>query len=540
MRVALIQINSWLGDFKANAQEIIKEIQKAHKEGCDLAILPEAALFGYHPCDLLERSSIVKAQLKEMQNLHKKIPKGMAVIVGAITPNTSKQGKPWHNSAVWLERGLKPKVFAKELLPTYDVFDESRHIEPGKAANNVMVWRRKRILVTICEDIWGWPEAHSSRSASYKRNPLKKVKGKVDLVINLSASPFSKGKLKRRHKVVSLTAKHFRAPMIYVNMVGSQDELIFDGGSFAVDKSGKVICECARFVTDFNILDLPSLTGGRRPRLTSDQDIRHQALLLGLRDFSRKNGFAKVHLGLSGGVDSAVVACLAVEALGKDQVTGFAMPGPFSDAKSLKLAQKLAHNLGIKLHEVPISSMYESMVSALDQSLGKAPFGILHENIQARLRAMVLMGYANRERSMLLATSNKSELATGYSTLYGDMCGGLMPIGDLLKGEVYQVAEYYNRSTELIPPEIISRPPSAELRPGQKDQDSLPPYDELDVAVEKLVEDYGEAKTTVEKLVLHMLMTSEFKRWQAPPILKVSDHAFGRGRRLPLSHRAIC
>lgn len=536
MKIALAQMNSWLGDFERNFNKLEECVARAKAENCDLVVFPEAAIFGYHPCDLLERPSVVEAQMKWLKKLHSSLPRGIGVLVGAFIPNPAKFGKPYFNAAVFLEAKKKIKVFAKELLPTYDVFDEGRHIEPGRIRDNVLLWRGHRILVTICEDIWAWPNPKGPRFSSYEYNPLKEVKGRVDFILNLSASPYAKSKLKNRQRVVGLTAKHFRAPMVYVNLAGGQDELIFDGGSFAVDKRGQILLQCQRFQEDFQIFEFEQ--GPKAPLKRSDVEFQKLAIVLGLRDYVRKTGFEKVHLGLSGGVDSAVVVCLAVEALGADNVTAFALPGPFSSDASLKLAKDLAERLKVKFLEVQISGLYEAACHQVEQALGAQPFGIFNENLQARLRALVLMGYSNRERSLLLATSNKSELATGYSTLYGDMCGALMPIGDLLKKDVYALARHFNERAEVIPSEIIARAPSAELRPNQKDQDSLPPYAELDAIVEKLVEGARPAKSATEKRVLDMLMKSEFKRWQSAPILKVSDHAFGRGRRFPVAHRS--
>lgn len=538
MKIGLVQINSWLGDFAGNGAKILNSARRAHAEACDLVVFPEAALFGYHPCDLLERPKVVEAQLKELNHIHKAMPKGMGILVGAIGVNPKREGKPYHNAAVLLEKGRPKRWFNKQLLPTYDVFDEGRHIEPGRIRDNVIRWRGQVILVTVCEDIWGWPAPQGHRFASYMHNPLKEVKGPVDLVINLSASPYAENKVKQRHRVVTATAKHFRCPMIYVNMVGAQDELVFDGGSFVITAAGKGLVQCKHFEEDFLCLDIetPPKPKALERRRTLD-DFR-AALVLGLRDFVRKNGFSKVHLGLSGGIDSAVVACIAAEALGPENVIGVGMPGPFSSAESLTLARVLAQNLEIQWREQEITPTYNSLLQGLEASIGKSEFGVMHENLQARVRAIVLMAIANREGSLLMATSNKSELATGYSTLYGDMCGAIMPIGDLLKHEVYAMAEHYNREREVIPRLIIDRPPSAELRPNQKDEDSLPPYDVLDPAVKKIVEGYRSAKGEVEERVLGMLLRSEFKRWQAPPILKVSDHAFGRGRRFPLAHKA--
>ncbi len=539
MRIALAQINSLLGDFEGNKAKIMDNIRRAVERRCDLVVFPEAALFGYHPVDLLERPSLVEAQEKVLREIHKEIPKSIAVLIGAFTRNYSKKGKGFWNAAIFLEKGKKAKIFAKQLLPTYDVFDESRHIEPGRVADNLLKWRGKRILVTICEDIWGWPRKDNEFFSTYGRNPLLDVKPrKIDLVLNLSASPFTQSKMKNRLTVVKATAKYFKCPMVYVNMVGGQDELIFDGGSIAVDKTGKIIAQNVRFEEDLNVVDLTEMKGAHRELAKDPQEIVRSAIVLGLRDFLRKCGFSRVHLGLSGGIDSALVACLAADAVGPSNVTGIMLPGPFTSPDSTKWSIALAKNLGIELKEVSIVPAYKQALADFEKTFGKQDFGIMNENLQARLRGIQLMAFSNREKSMLLGTSNKSEFAVGYSTLYGDMIGGLFPIGDLLKTEVFALSRYYNSQAQIIPTEIIDRPPSAELRENQKDQDSLPPYDQLDEVIKKLVVGFQPVKTDLEKRVLDMMMKSEFKRWQSAPVLKVSDHAFGRGRRFPLAHRA--
>lgn len=540
MRVAVAQINPILGNFLANQDKILKFITKAKDHKCDLIVFPEAALFGYHPFDLLERKNIVKEQLKFLNQIEKKMPKGIYAVVGAITLNLAKLGKPYFNSAVVLEKGKKQKIFHKQLLPTGDVFDEARFIENGDISKNKFTIKNKNILITICEDIWAWPDKKGN--SFYKENPLNKIKSKFDLVINISASPFYPGKINRRKELATLTAKKFSADVLYVNMVGAQDEIIFDGSSFAVDKKGKIIFECLKFEEDFTFFDqeLKSSNSTRKtiPKISTIEELR-QAIVLGIRDFCNKAGFEKIHIGLSGGIDSAVVACLAADALGPQQIMGLALPGPFSEEKSLNLAQKLAKNLKIQFTDLSIVEGYSILKSEIDSKFNLTEFSVTHENLQARLRGTLLMAFANAKNSLLLSTSNKSEFATGYSTLYGDMCGGLVPIGDLTKAQVYDLAKLYNSQYELIPQEIIDRAPSAELRPNQKDQDSLPPYDKLDKSVVNLVENCKEAISETDRWLLPVLLKTEFKRWQAAPILKVSKHSFGRGRRLPIAHQAL-
>ncbi len=537
MRIALAQINPTLADFESNQEKIISFIQQAQQRKCDLVIFPECALFGYHPFDLLERSKIVEKQEAEFKKIMKKIPPGLGVIFGLITKNPKKKGRPYFNSAVFLVKGQKPRFFHKQLLPTGDVFDEARFIEPGDFSKNYFQWKGKKFFLTICEDIWAWEDKKGH--SAYAENPLAKVKRqKIDMVINLSASPYFVGKMAKREYVAGKTASYFKAPIMYVNLVGAQDEIVFDGGSFVLDKKGKKILSCHQFVEDINVIDINTWeVWNKTPRLSATEELR-KALVLGIQDFCKKTGIKKVHLGLSGGIDSAVVAALAVDAVGPSQVMAFGLPGPFNAPQSLSLAQELAKNLGVDFQVVDIKSMYEEVLKSLEQGLGLTGFGVVHENLQARLRGMTLMAYANKENSLLLTTSNKSEYAAGYSTLYGDMCGGLAPLGDLTKGQVYELARYYNQQGEVIPAEIIDRAPSAELRPNQKDQDTLPPYEDLDKSVSYLVERSGVAKTATDKWLLPVLMRTEFKRWQAPPIVKVSQHSFGRGRRYPIAHKA--
>lgn len=537
LRVALAQINSVLGDFDGNRKKILEFAERAADKKCDLVVFPELALFGYLPGDLLERRSVIDAQLKELEKLVRQFPKSIAGLVGAVTLSGKKIGKPYYNSAVLIVAGKKPRHFHKELLPTYDVFDENRHLERGHLSENAFVFKGKRIQVTICEDIWGWEL--SDHQSNYLENPLVPLKGtKPDLVVNLSASPFTREKEKDRLTIVQKTARHFKAPMVYVNMVGGQDELVFDGGSLAVDASGKTFARCIRFAEDLNVIEVPESRGGMHAETLSDHEALRQALVLGIRDFARKTGIERAHLGLSGGIDSALVVCLAVDALGPARVTGVTLPGPFNAEASRRLAQLLAKNLGIRLLNAPISTTYEIALEAVHKAYGSFDFGTVNENLQSRLRGLFLMALSNKESSLLLTTGNKSEYATGYATLYGDMCGGLAPIADLLKEDVYALSRLYNAQAEIIPEEIITRAPTAELRPNQKDQDSLPPYPELDAAVSNLVEKQRPAKTSVEKWTLAALVRTEFKRWQGAPIIKVTRHAFGRGRRVPIAHRA--
>ena len=539
LRIALAQTNSRLGDFEYNYEKILSFTLRARERRCDLVLFPEASLFGYHPVDLLERASIVAEQEKYITRLSKEIPKDLGIIIGAIVPNATKKGKAFWNAAILIERGKKPVIFPKQLLPTYDVFDESRHIQPGDTTKNIFKFKGHRILMTICEDIWAWPVDKGPKYSRYEENPIKKVKkGSVDLVLNMSASPFTNTKFRDRRFVTGQTVKHLGAPMVYVNMVGAQDELIFDGGSFALNAKNKLIAQCVRFDEDFNVLDLETEEGSVLEVPEEGLETIRRALVLGIKDFVSKTGFQKVHLGLSGGIDSAVVACLAADAIGPMNVHGIGLRGPFTSDKSVALAKQLAENLHIGWSDMSIEGMYESSNKEFERTFGKQEFSVVNENMQARLRGLLLMAYSNKNNSLLIGTSNKTELAVGYATLYGDMCAGIMPIGDLLKTQVYELARHYNAEFELIPKEIIDRPASAELRAGQKTEESLLPFKELDPTVQHLVEDLKPPRSDQERRVLKMLYMSEFKRWQAAPILKVSNHAFGRGRRLPIAHKA--
>lgn len=539
MRIALAQINAHLGNFAENYQKIIEYAERAKERRCDIVLFPESTLFGYHPMDLLKRDSVVTEEIKFIQKISKSIPKGIVVIFGAFTKNPSARGKPYYNTAIALQQNKRPWVCHKELLPTYDVFDDARHIEPGDMAKNIFHYKGKKILITICEDIWAWPVGGQSKKSYYEINPIKKIRpGSVDLVLNLSASPFYTHKMQKRLEVTRATAKYLRAPMVYVNMVGGQDELIFDGGSFAINKNGKILTQCAQFTEDLGVVDFATQVGTTNELSVSTEENLRAAIVLGIRDFVHKTGQSKIHLGLSGGIDSALVACLAVDALGAEKVKVYAMPGPFSSKKSLFLARKLAKNLHVEFKVLPIHVAYKKMVQSVDAALGMTKFGVMHENIQARIRGLMLMAVCNREGGLLLNTSNKSEFAVGYSTLYGDMAGAFSPIGDLLKRDIVSLSKHYNSEIEIIPEEIISRSPSAELRPGQKDQDTLPPYSLLDNSVVNIVEKGASAKSKSDKFLLQKLMASEFKRWQSPPILKVSEHSFGQGRRMPIAHKA--
>ncbi len=537
MRIAIAQTNPTICHFEKNLEEMLRQVKLAAEKKSELIIFPECCVFGYHPFDLLERQELVKQQLQLLKKFVKQLPDEIHVLLGAITLNPRKTGRPYFNSALLVKKNKFLKEFHKQLLPTGDVFDEARFIETGDLSKNYFALNGKKFFLTLCEDIWSWQDGKGK--SPYRENPLTKVpRKKIDLVINMSASPFHDNKFKLRHEVVRQTAKYFNAPMVYVNMVGAQDEIVFDGSSFVVDRTGKIRFRCQSFSQDMNVFDLADLTSWS-PTATvfEGPEQTRRALVLGIRDYCQKSNINKIHFGLSGGIDSAVVACLAVDALGPRSVCAIAMPGPYSADQSLTLAKQLSQNLGIDFLNIPITDSYKFISRDLESSFLNKEINLAHENIQARMRGLFLMAYSNQTQSLLLSTSNKSEYATGYSTLYGDMCGGLAPLGDLLKRDVYSLAEHYNRESEIIPREIITRAPSAELRPNQKDQDSLPPYDVLDDSVDRIVTKSQPVKNDTDRWVLNRIYQTEFKRWQAPPILKVSAHAFGRGRRWPLAFK---
>jgi len=535
MRVALAQINSHLAHFEKNSSVIIENIKSLAEKKAQLIVFPEASLFGYHPFDLLERSELVKKQNQYLKLICKHIPENVFVLIGGFEINKSKIGRPYFNTAFLCTKKKIVKTFHKELLPTGDVFDEGRFIEKGNVANNYFNIGDKTFFVTICEDIWAWK--NTKFRSDYSDNPIEKIKRKkVNLVINMSASPYFLDKIEQRKRVALKTAQFFKAPIMYVNMVGAQDEIIYDGQSFIITPTNKIIYKANAFIADANVFDLNSLKSWSptSQKINQVEELR-RALVLGIQDFTQKIGVSKVHLGLSGGIDSALVAALAADALGSANVKLFALPTKFNSEKSFAVANQLASNLGVPLKMISIQSTFEFIKTLLDGEYEVDNFCLMHENLQARIRGLFLMAYSNFTGSMLLTTGNKSEYATGYATLYGDMCGGLAPIGDLTKKQIVDLCRHYNKESELIPEFIINRPPSAELRPDQKDQDTLPEYKILDKAVKKIVEEKKSAQSDVEKWLVKQLMKTEFKRWQAPPILKVSSHSFGRGRRYPIA-----
>jgi NAD+ synthase (glutamine-hydrolysing) len=576
MKIAIAQLNPTIGDLAGNAQQIVAAAQMAVEMGADLMLTPELALCGYPPRDLLLKPDFISAMNDTLWQLAHQLPSQLSVLIGAVTVNpdqSAQGGKPLFNSVVLIESGGMRQVFHKRLLPTYDVFDEDRYFAAGRDCNHVLV-KGVHIGISVCEDLWNdeqfWGRRH------YEVNPIAELAAlNVDLIVNLSASPYSVGKPNLRENMLNHTARRFNQPIVYVNQVGGNDDLIFDGNSFAVNPDGSIAARAKAFDTDLIVVDclpnqrqlMPIDPPQVTPYLYSPESELWSALVLGVRDYAAKCGFKKIVLGLSGGIDSALVAAIAATAVGAENVLGLLMPSPYSSDHSITDALSLARNLGIQTQTVPIEPMMKSFDSALAPMFAGTDFGVAEENIQSRIRGNLLMAIANKFGYLLLSTGNKSELSVGYCTLYGDMNGGLAAIADLPKTRVYGICQWLNEETQWqqdhaldsdawsrsslpfqtppIPMNILVKPPSAELRPGQVDQDSLPAYDILDDILERMVEqhqslstiiDAGHDATTVDRIA-RLVKVAEFKRRQAPPGLKVTDRAFGTGWRMPVAQR---
>ncbi|WP_375514240.1 NAD+ synthase [uncultured Nostoc sp.] len=549
MKIAIAQINPTIGDLLLNAQKILEAAQQAASSGARLLLTPELSLCGYPPRDLLLNPSFVEAMGITLQNLAQDLPPNLAVLVGTVEPNIKAHisgGKTLFNSMALLENGKVKQVFHKRLLPTYDVFDERRYFEEGLEANYFTL-DNIHIGVTICEDLWNDEEFWGKRS--YAVNPIADlaILG-VDLIVNLSASPYTVGKQQFRETMLRHSAIRFQQPMIYANQVGGNDDLIFDGHSFALNRQGEIMSRARGFDTDLVVVEFDEAQrdfqlGSVAPVYESEDEEIWQALVLGVRDYARKCRFSKVVLGLSGGIDSAIVAAIAAAALGKENVLGVLMPSPYSSEHSISDAVALAENLGIKTNLLPIGELMQGFDQTLSDLFAGTEFGLAEENIQSRIRGNLLMAIANKFGYLLLSTGNKSEMAVGYCTLYGDMNGGLAVIADVPKTRVYSLCQWLNRNNEIIPQNVLTKPPSAELKPGQVDQDSLPPYEILDDILQRLIHNHQSAAQIVAAghdpvivdRVIQMVARAEFKRRQAPPGLKITDRAFGTGWRMPIA-----
>jgi NAD+ synthase (glutamine-hydrolysing) len=546
MKIALAQLNFHVGNFELNTAKILEHIEKAKVEGVDLIVFSELSVCGYPPYDLLEQRDFVYSCINAVNDIATHCS-GIAAIVGAPSLNSNPSGKQLFNSAYFLSNEKIQQIVNKSLLPTYDVFDEYRHFEPNRQFN-IVNYLGKKIAITICEDLWDDQPTENSfgRTRLYTRSPMEELsKFSPDLVVNISASPFASKKSLIKKSLFTGHAKRHHVPLFYVNQIGANTELIFDGGSMVVNPSGNIIDTLSLFKEDFKIYDLDSAKQDVSEDKAADiQEIEkiHSALILGIRDYFSKMGFKRALLGLSGGIDSAIVAVLATEALGSENVRVLLMPSKYSSDHSVKDAIDLADNLGIQYSIVNIQPIVDSFLGVLIPLFETEKLGLTEENLQARIRGTLLMAASNRFGNLLLNTSNKSEAATGYGTLYGDMCGALSVIGDLYKTEVYDLARFINRQREIIPENTISKPPSAELRPDQKDSDSLPDYSVLDDILfhfiemqQSLSELLTEGKSEeASKKALRLLNINEYKRFQMPPVLRVSAKAFGFGRRIPI------
>jgi NAD+ synthetase len=542
MKVGIAQIDTTVGDLDGNAAAIRSAYRRSAEAGADLVLFPELAITGYPPMDLLERQSFVDRNLATLDDIAAGID-GPTAVIGFVARSLDGPGKPLHNAAAVVERGRIVAVHRKALLPTYDVFDEARYFEPSPMPTVVPVGGLP-VAVTICEDIWN---AFDGADA-YHDDPVAAAASMgAGLLVNVSASPFEIGKPARRRALAREIATRHRLPVVYANLVGGNDGLVFDGGSFAVGRDGLLRAMGPSFSEAVFVVEplAPAPAPPVAPAPGDDAADIVEALCLGLRDFCAKGRFGRVLVGLSGGIDSAVVAALAARALGPQAVIGITMPSAFSSEATRRGAADLAAALGIEFHEIPIDGLFRAFVDALSGPMGGAPGGVTEENLQARVRGTLLMAWSNRTGALVLNTGNKSELAVGYATLYGDMVGGLAVIGDLTKDRVYAVARELNRERTVIPEDTMTRAPSAELRPDQRDEDSLPPYPVLDPIVRAFVEDgldgrriaaLGYERRVVD-WVLRQISASEYKRRQAPTALKVTPRAFGPGRRFPIIAR---
>ncbi len=543
MKIGLAQLNYMIGDFNGNFEKMKTAIEKGIAENADLILFSELSVCGYPPRDFLEFHHFINECSTIIQKLAEFCGNKIAVVVGAPSKNHTKHGKDLYNSAYFIADGKVQFLAHKTLLPTYDVFDEYRYFEPNHSFD-IFEFKGKKLAISICEDIWDTGE----QNPLYKINPIAELaKLQPDILFNLSASPFNYNQAKKRIDVVRKNATAFNLPVFYCNCVGAQTELIFDGGSLVVDAKGNVIDEFDYFVEaikfyEINIDNTIIQNSEFKIQNCSSIQLIHDALVCGIRDYFKKLGFKKAILGLSGGVDSALVLVLAVRALGKENVLSVLMPSQFSTSHSVDDSLKLLENLGSPHKIIPIKEVFDVYDKILQPHFENKPFDVTEENLQARIRGNYLMALSNKFGYILLNTTNKSEAAVGYGTLYGDMCGGLAVLADVYKTQIYEVCKYINKDEEIIPNHILTKAPSAELRPGQKDSDSLPDYSVLDKILFEYIEnrqgpDEIEAQGFEEALitrVLRMVNRNEFKRHQTPPILRVSPKAFGSGRRLPI------
>lgn len=546
MKIALLQLNLTVGDLEGNTRLILDGVHKAAERGAKLCVTSELAITGYPPRDLLLNADFISRCREAVTELSQAMPEGMALLAGGVDLNHEEVGNPLRNAAWLIEHGAVPRVFYKWLLPTYDVFDEQRYFEPARQVN-VFEFDGVRFGVTICEDVWN--DRDSCTHRRYGSNPIPDIMAeKPDALINLSASPFNLGKQLDREKMLGDISARYRVPVFYANQVGGNDDLVFDGRSCAFDVEGKLAARGKGFCEDIIVVESDGTAGRIEEDDFCEESEAWNAMVLGLHDYLGKTGFKKVVLGLSGGIDSALTAAVAAEALGPENVTGVLMPSPYSSRGSVDDSLDLVKNIGINSTTIPIHNLMDQFEEALAPTFKGLPANVTEENIQSRIRGNLVMAISNKMGALLVTTGNKSELAVGYCTIYGDMAGGLAVISDLYKSLVFKICCWLNEQGrgEIIPVPIIEKPPSAELRPDQKDEDSLPPYDVLDRIIELRVERHlAESQIIAEtgfdpevvRQVLRLIKISEFKRKQAAPGLKITSRAFGTGWRMPIACR---
>ncbi len=536
MRIAIAQNNYKVGAVEDNTDRIIKSIQEAEKQGVDVVVFSELCVCGYPPYDLLEHDAFIAACSEAIHTIARHTHQ-VAAIIGAPEFNKNPKGKKLFNTLYLIHQGEVKHHSYKALLPDYDVFDECRFFEPADAFRTC-IFKGKTLALTICEDLW-----NIGNEGLYKHNPMEVLASqRPDIIINIAASPFDYEQHKKRYDILKANVEKYRVPLVYVNQVGAQTDLIFDGTSLFFDAQGKVAEMCCSFDEDFKVFDAFEISKTCHHRVVPKIELIHDALVFGIKDYFAKTGLQKAVIGLSGGIDSALSYALTVKALGADNVKGILMPSPYSSVHSVEDAVSLVESVNGCYELIPIDAAYKVVKKSLKEVFKNTTFDITEENIQARLRAVYIMAYANKFGHMLINTSNKSEAAVGYGTLYGDMCGGLAVLADVYKKEVYQLAHFINREQEIIPKHSITKPPSAELRPDQKDSDSLPDYEQLDEILFWHIEKQLDASKIISKgfpkdvvvKVLKLVYSSEFKRYQSAPLLRVSPKAFGCGRKLPI------
>ena len=544
MKIALGQINPTIGDFSGNSKKIIEFARKAQTAGANMIVFSELAICGYPPRDLLEKPAFVARMQQVVQEVASANP-DITIVTGFASPAAVETGKLVMNSAAVLRDGKVQFIQSKMLLPTYDVFDELRYFDPA-SSQRVLPYCGKKLALTICEDAWN--DKHFWNRRLYSVDPVDELlHAGANLVLNISASPFHIGKRELRYNMLRTVACDNKVPVVFVNQVGGNDSLVFDGSSMVIAPDGSILARARSFEEDLVMVDMDNLKGELHQQVEGEEASAYAALVLGTRDYVRKCGFQKVIIGLSGGIDSALTAAIAVDALGKENVTGIAMPSQYSSEHSIEDARDLAANLGIRFEVVAIKKIFDCYRESMAPIFAKLPEDVTEENIQSRIRGNILMAMSNKFGQLVLTTGNKSEVAVGYCTLYGDMVGGLGVISDVPKTMVYRLSRYVNSQKPVIPESTLTKPPSAELRPGQKDSDTLPPYEILDNILEDYIEDYHTAEQIAAergydiKLVRHvirMIERSEYKRQQAAPGIKVTPKAFGLGRRFPIAQKS--